>query len=265
MIIKCRNKECGFDINIPDDKIPNKPVKITCPKCKAVTQLQLPQKEEGVENVEQTHKNSATSDENDSLEKELLSIMEEKLSAFKAEMMSKLSDSQGNNVDSKLFEEGNLGILTSSSMNKALICDDNNLNRKQIKDSLSKLGFISDEASTVDQAISLIDHIRDLDQHYKMIIIDKVFPDDDKGGYKILNEVASLPLVIRRKSFVAFVSAQLRTNDASTAFLMGANIVINKKDLPRLTDILKRETAHYENLYAVYNQCLVNRKKGSFR
>ena len=48
----------------------------------------------------------------------------------------------------------------------------------------------------------------------------------------------------------------MKSGDANAAFLMGANTVVNKKDIKRLPAILKEEMAEYERLYRVFNKCL---------
>ncbi|MBE9504881.1 MAG: response regulator, partial [Proteobacteria bacterium] len=249
MIIPCQNTHCGFNINLSDDKIPDKPMKVPCPRCKFPNPVHPVSKSVDSRPGEQSQNIGTPTDRESSLKDEILSIIEEKLSMLRSEIRDGLGSTLTTTEKADLQKEKPQEMLAGSSSDKALICDDNTLIRTQIKDSLSELGFKSDEAKTVEEAIVMIKNASAIDQYYTMILIDKVFPGDDEGGYKVLNEVASLPLHIRRRCFVAFVSAQLRTNDASTAFLMGANTVINKKDLPKLPMIIKEETAQYENLY----------------
>lgn len=256
MIIQCQNTHCGFNITLSDDKIPDKPMKVPCPRCKYPNPVYPVSKSVDSKPGEQLQNTGTPANKESSLKDEILSIIENKLSLLRSEIMDELRSTPASTEKTGLQKENPQEMLAGSSSYKALICDDNTLIRTQIKDSLSELGFKSEEAKTVEEAIVMIKNASAMDQHYTMMLIDKVFPGDDEGGYKILNEIASLPLHIRRRCFVAFVSAQLRTNDASTAFLMGANTVINKKDLPKLQMIIKEETAQYENLYKVFNLCL---------
>ena len=256
MIIPCQNAHCGFNINLSDDKIPDKPMKVPCPRCKYPNPILPLNKSVGSKRGEQSQNTGTSANNGSSLKSEIINIIEEKLTMLRHEIRDELGSAPASTEKDELQEEKPQEMLAGAGSDKALICDDNTLIRTQIKDSLSELGFKSEEAKTVEEAIVMIKNASATDQHYTMMLIDKVFPGDDEGGYKILNEIASLPLHIRRRCFVAFVSAQLRTNDASTAFLMGANTVINKKDLPKLQMILKEETAQYENLYKVFNICL---------
>lgn len=259
MIIKCQNIHCGFDITMPDDKIPLKPGKVTCPACTYPNPVSRPGNNNNqLKNDRQENQPETTALEENRFKEEMLSIIDKKISDLRADMLSELRSNTKYIQDNRSVQGESKEIPPGSMISKALICDDSPLIRMQIKDYLSKLGFISDEAKTVDDAITLIKNIQEIDQHYSMILIDKVFHGDEEGGYKILSEIASMPLNVRRKCYVAFVSAQMRTHDASTAFLMGANTVINKKDLPNLPSVLKEEKEQYENLYKVFNLCLHN-------
>ena len=42
MKVNCQNEKCGYVINIPDNKIPKRPVRIACPKCKTPNIIKPP-------------------------------------------------------------------------------------------------------------------------------------------------------------------------------------------------------------------------------
>lgn len=231
MKIKCQNKECGFIINIPPDRVPQKPVKIACPKCKGPNIIKPP----------------SPSQPDSGLYERIMGEVDRKLSGIRKELA-------GHSLATAVSVPGpNETFTPDVSSKKALICDDDKLISEMMKDTVAKLGFTSDIAPTVDQAMSILDKP---EMEYGLILIDKVFPDDSEGGYKILSKIAGMQLNTRRKIFVIFISGDIKSMDASSAFLTGANTVVNKKDLNKLKGIISNELNDYERLYRVFNQCL---------
>lgn len=131
----------------------------------------------------------------------------------------------------------------------ALVCEDEPMFQEVMKEALQKLGFRVDVASTVDAALPLVRK-----QSHEIITVDNRFPDDPEGGFRILQEVNGLPPERRRKIFVAFVSADLATMDTNSAFILGANLTVSKKDLKRLERILAQGRVEHEKLYRVFYQ-----------
>lgn len=84
--------------------------------------------------------------------------------------------------------------------------------------------------------------------------VDNRFPDDPDGGYKILQAINALPPDRRRKLFVAFISADLATMDLNSAFILGANLTVGKKDVRRLDKILSEGIREHDRRYRVFFQ-----------
>jgi len=248
MIITCKNEDCRFDINISDDKLPARPVRINCPKCRTPNNVYPAGMATG----------DSRSTGNPSI------IEEDKPSAILKEVDKRLDALREGILDDvfRYVEESKVagsgaaeggGTLSEKKIKKALICDDDKTIRLIIKDSVAKLGFMCDEAESVDKALNLLARG---DSQYSLILIDKVFPEDPEGGYKILAHTASLPIAERRKLFVVFISGELKTSDSGNAFLLGASTLVNKKDLSMLTHILEGEMKDYNRLYSVFTDCL---------
>ena len=229
MKINCQNEKCGYVINIPDNKVPSKPVRIACPKCKGPNIIKPPASAGGASPHD--------------LESKIMRAVEERLASFRREI---------SHIPQAAVPERGGAAADVYNPKKALICDDDKMVRQVIRDSVEGLGYTSDEASSIDKAIEVLNKP---EIEYSLILIDKVFPEDPEGGYKILSKVALLPLEIRRKIFVIFISGDMKSGDASAAFLMGANTVVNKKDLNRLAAIIEEEMAEYKRLYRVFNEC----------
>ncbi len=241
MKVNCQNEKCGYVINIPDSKLPNRPVKIACPKCKAANLIKPP--------AVASRTPAAGSAPQAGLEAKIMGALEQRLADFRREIMA--GAGFGGSVQEATPEISS--VLVDNGIKKALICDDDAMMRQAIKDSVAKIGYQADETPTIEKSLDALSHV-EID--YSLILIDKVFPDDSEGGYKILSKVASLPIDVRRKIFVVFISGDMKSGDANAAFLMGANTVVNKKDIKRLPAILKGEMTEYERLYRVFNKCL---------
>lgn len=251
MKVTCQNSECSRDFNVPEEKLPNKPVKIACPHCKVPTVVTPP--------AVQTKPANSPSPANSGSNDQVMAALEERLASFKNEIMGEIGrmvpggttmdGGYGGDLKSRVAPE------VSSGVKKALICDDDEMVRELLKNSVTNLGYLAQETSTLEESLKILEK-PEID--YGLMLIDKVFPGDPEGGFKILSKIATLPLGVRRKIFVVLVSADIRSGDASAAFLMGANTVVNKKDLSRLTDILRSEISNYERLYEAFNRCLMH-------
>lgn len=248
MIITCKNEDCRFDINISDDKLPTRPVRINCPKCRTPNNVYPPGMT--TSDSRSTGNSSQVEEDNSST---ILKEVDRRLAILKEDILNDVSRyvKEPKGTGSSIPEVD--GALSENNIKKALICDDDKTIRAIIKDSVAKLGFICDEAESLDKALKML---AKGDSLYSLVLIDKVFPEDPEGGYKILAHTASLPIAERRKLFVAFISGELKTSDSGNAFLLGANVLVNKKDLSRLPHILEGEMKDYKRLYSVFTNCL---------
>jgi predicted Zn finger-like uncharacterized protein len=131
----------------------------------------------------------------------------------------------------------------------ALICEDEALFQVAISESLQQLGLRVELATSKAAALSALAR-----QHYDVVTVDNRFPDDNEGGYQILQAINALAPDVRRKMFVAFVSADLSTMDTSSAFILGANLTVSKKDVRRLDKILAQGIRDHERAYRVFYQ-----------
>lgn len=265
MIITCQNQECNFDIHITDEKLPKKPIRIACPKCKSpniVYPAGHSREENEILSDGQPGQDLTERPSYSPLRDEILAAVDQKLAAVRQEILSV--------TEGKRSERGHEfppgGNFTANAMTvfskKALICGHDDDARRVIKDEITKTGFISDEISAVEDALKIL---KKSEIDYDLIFVEKAFPADEEGGYKVLAQLAALPLNIRRKIYVVFVSADLRTSDTGTAFLLGANSLVNKRDLSKLSLFLKVEMEDYDKLYGIFTRCLRSSKESHVR
>ncbi len=259
MIITCQNQGCNFDIQIDDKNLPDKPVRISCPKCKSPNTI-YPSKSAKSEGVA---KATVETPGDSSLKEDILLAVDERLNALRNEILSRIKGgvSESGHAGSGAESSTNVsaGSLEKPGLKKALICNSEDSSRALMKQATAKLGFVTDEASTVENALQALSK-QNLD--YGLILVEKVFTGDPEGGYKIIGKLSSLPIDVRRKIFVLFISTDLKTNNSSSAFLLGANGTMNKKDINRLPAIVEDGMQNYENLYSVFNHCLYHSESG---
>lgn len=147
---------------------------------------------------------------------------------------------QGDEEDEGLGEEGR---------KVALICEDEALFQVTITETLEKIGYRVDVAPSRDAAVDLLGR-----NSYALVTVDNRLPDDPEGGYKILQAINGLPPEQRRKMFVAFISADLSTMDTNSAFILGANLTVGKKDVRRLDKILTEGLKDHRRIYHTFFQ-----------
>lgn len=132
---------------------------------------------------------------------------------------------------------------------EALVCEDEALFQVAVAEALERMGYKVELASTRDAALEALRKNR-----YDLVTVDNCFPDDPEGGYAILQAINALPPEVRRRMYVAFVSVDLSTMDTRSAFILGANLTVSKKDVKRLDRILAEGMQAHEKLYRVFRQ-----------
>lgn len=90
---------------------------------------------------------------------------------------------------------------------------------------------------------------RALDQDQRFVVVSDTVTGDPEAASKILERLSRLPGAKRRRLFVAYVSADVKTADGGLAFVLGANMTICRADLARFKDLLRRGLAERDKLY----------------
>jgi CheY-like chemotaxis protein len=209
---------CNTRLKIPDEKIPSgKPVAINCPKCH----------------------NRLTLNTRESVDEESA------VGGSGEEMLDRiLLDDEDDESDSELdlYEEG---------LKLALVMDNDALHTEKIRNVIDGLGYRYVSAQNTREAIGKMRL-----HHFDLVILADHFDDVDLINSPIMDFLNSLPMSIRRRTFVGLVGDEFRTMDNTMAFAMSANQVINPKDLDKLPIILKRGISDNEKFYKVFMDTL---------
>ena len=126
---------------------------------------------------------------------------------------------------------------------RALICDPDQPMIDQITTVLKRLGYQVDSAKTAADAIKKLDQFS-----YRMITVGSDFPDA-KDAPKILGRINGQKSAQRRETFVVSISSTVKNTDATTAFLHGANIIVNKDDLGSLESLIVEGQRRFQRIY----------------
>ena len=94
---------------------------------------------------------------------------------------------------------------------------------------------------------------------YNLIVLDEGYGGTDWSKNPVLLYLQRLPMPVRRRSFLCFLSDQAPTLDHMAAFRFGANMVLNFQDVEKMRVILERAIKDHEAFYAVFNDELAKR------
>jgi len=129
----------------------------------------------------------------------------------------------------------------------ALVVDDESIFQLAISEALQSLRYRVETAPDKKTALDMLSR-----RTYDLVTVDNRLPDDPEGGTQILQSINAMPPDQRRRMFVAFISADLSTMDTQSAFVLGANVTVGKKDIRRLDKILQQAIKEHDKIYNIF-------------
>ena len=139
---------------------------------------------------------------------------------------------------------------------RALICESDQPTIDQFKVVLKQLGYQVDNVKTSAEALKKLDQ-----STYQLISVGSDFSDAKDGAAKILSRINGQKPEQRRQTFVVSISSTVKNTDATTAFLHGANIIVNKDDLGRLENMILEGQRRFQQIYHNFSELLDETKK----
>jgi len=213
--------KCGANFNVSDEKIPKgKRVIVSCPKCK----------------------NRLTVDS--------LGFKKEKAGADAA---GKAEPGVKKPEEGYAYgEEGTALEFYEEGVKLALVTGNEEGQVEKPKKAVEGLGYRFVWGRNTREAIGKLRL-----HHFDMVIV----PDGFDGiGFKdspLLQFLNHLSMSVRRRIFLVLVSDKFTTMDNMMAFAMSANLVVNVKDLDKMTAVLKKALADHEKFYKVFLDTLI--------
>ena len=138
----------------------------------------------------------------------------------------------------------------------ALVAESDPDQIEKMKESFGDLGYRYVLVENTSQAISKMRF-----HTFELVLVSDRFDGIGPAQSPVLQYLNHLSMSIRRRMFVVLVGDSLNTMDNMTAFTMSANLVVNRRDLDKLTGILKNAIADNEKFYKVFMDTLVETGK----
>ncbi|MEN2994894.1 MAG: hypothetical protein ABDH19_06085 [Thermodesulfovibrio sp.] len=129
-------------------------------------------------------------------------------------------------------------------MPKAVICEKNIEYQKTISDYLKSLGFECLIPSTHEEALGMI-NLEDI----SVIILGEEYSE-------IIKEISSFPMYRRREIIVFLLKESHSTMDRLSAFIFGADFIINPKDLNNFSAIFRKAYSEHQKTYKLFKEIL---------
>ncbi|HDZ23494.1 MAG TPA: hypothetical protein ENH70_03025 [Desulfobacteraceae bacterium] len=214
MEITCEH--CKTTLNIPDEKIPKgQKISATCPKCREKLTIDT---RKGRDREGRMSGPSRSSDGDAGAISDYLAETEEDALEY--------------------YEEG---------VKLALVLGEDEEQRSKIEKHLDAMGFSCVLADDTRKGIGKMRL-----HHFDLVI----FPEDFGGvaldQSPILHFLNHLSMSVRRRMFVVVIGEHFKTMDQMMAFALSVNLVVNRKDLGRLSMVMQRAISQNERFYKVF-------------
>ncbi len=133
----------------------------------------------------------------------------------------------------------------------ALVCEPDPALREKINNSLKGMGYqMTMPATAIDALKAMRFHIFDV------VVLNELFDTADPQTNGVLRYLENMVMTTRRRFFVALVSDRYRTMDNMAAFNRSVNIVINRKSIDNVGEIIRQGVADNKAFYHVFQETL---------
>lgn len=241
MIIVC--SKCSTRLQIDDEKSPNRPFNVRCPKCSATVSSGpvSPATEQSALAV-----GGSPATDHPRVEQVTARAYEHSTSSAPGVtppadetvrmLFELLSKSTGPGTENPLARP-------SWDKRKALVCTSEPY-REVVARKLSEAGCEVFVAEDTRQAVETL-RANKMD----VVVLEPQFDPAEQGSVFVIREISVLRPPQRRRLFFVLLSPSLRTMDAHAAFLNNVNAVLNVADVQELTRIIEVGLREYNELY----------------
>jgi len=223
---------CKAKLNIPDNKIPkDHTIQVTCPKCKA--KMTLGGKQAGAKGTPE---------------------MKTAPTGASGPELTQVRSAQGSGEGAYSYEDYSSDeslIFYAEGTKLALIMADHPQNAEKIQKSLKQLGY---ECISTPDTRDAIGKLRF--HHFDLVALSDGFGGQPIENNQITHFMNRLPMSVRRRVFLVFLSDKFKTMDNMMAFARSANVVVNTRDLDKLHLVLKKAISENEKFYKPFMDTL---------
>jgi predicted Zn finger-like uncharacterized protein len=253
MIVTCPN--CTTRLQLDGAKVPARPFSVRCPKCQQIINAQPP---------------APASVQRDALAAvgDLPASMRPQVETAPATATALLADAP--TAAAPDTQEDLLRVLVSLlrretvgeagphatggrhswDRRRALICAGSAFGGDAAR-LLSQSGY---DVSIATDAAEAVERMRE--EHLEVLVLDPEFDPRAQGAVTIGREVASMRNAERRRLVFVLLTNAARTGDAHAAFLAGANLVVQMKEVADLPRALEKNIRDLNELYRDFNRAL---------
>jgi predicted Zn finger-like uncharacterized protein len=253
MIVTCPN--CTTRLQLDGAKVPARPFSVRCPKCQQIVNAQPP-----APAAPQRDALAAVGDMPSSAKPQ-----QETATATAAPLLGDVQASPEGHEDvlrllaSLLRREaaGDGGVRDAPSggrrsweRRRALVCAGSAFGGDASR-ALSQVGYDVAVAADAAQAVE-----RMREEQLDVLVLDPEFDPRAQGSMAIGREVTAMRNAERRRLVFVLLTNTARTGDAHAAFLAGANLVVQMKEVGDLPRVLEKNIRDLNELYRDFNRAL---------
>ena len=226
--------QCKIKINVPDEKIPkDQVVRINCPKCKNKITI-----------------------EPDNLLQDDLSPDDTVYETGKLHLKYIESKRDGQTTEGAFgyddYSSDEALAFFDGDTKLALIMIEDNKNEGKVKAAVEELGYKYISSPNTRDALGKLRFY-----HFDMVLLEDGFDGQETGKSPVMNFLSHTTMSSRRRIFLALIGDRFKTMDEIMAFSLSANIVVNSKEIEKLSSVLKRGLSEHEKFYKVFMDTLV--------
>lgn len=255
MIVTCPN--CTTKLQLDGAKVPSRPFSVRCPKCQQIVNAQPP-----APVAPQRDALAAVGDVPASAKSQ-----QETAVATPAPLVGEVPDAspEGHEDVLRLLAsllrreaagDGNArataggGGRHSWERRRALICAGSAFGGDAAR-ALSQSGY---DVSVAADAAQAVERMRE--DQLEVLVLDPEFDPRAQGSMAVGREVSAMRNAERRRLVFVLLTNTARTGDAHAAFLAGANLVVQMKEVADLPRALEKNMRDLNELYRDFNRAL---------
>lgn len=254
MIVTCPN--CTTRLQLDGAKVPARPFSLRCPKCQQIVNAQPP-----AQAAPQRDALAAVGDVPSSSKPQ-----QEMAAATPAPLLGEVQASNEGHEDvlrllaSLLRREAagdgggahvsGVGGRRAWERRRALVCTGSSFGG----DAARALGQAGYDVSVAADAAQAVEYMRE--DQLEVLVLDPEFDPRAQGSIAIGREVTAMRNSERRRLVFVLLTNTARTGDAHAAFLAGANLVVQMKEVADLPRALERNIRDLNELYRDFNRAL---------
>ncbi len=254
MIVTCPN--CSTRLQLDGAKVPARPFSVRCPKCQRIVNAQPPAQSA----PPQRDALAAVGDVPASTKPQ-----PDTAAATPAPLVGEVQESPEGHEDvlrllaSMLRREaaGDGGVRSTSSggrrpweRRRALVCAGSAFGGDAAR-ALSQAGY---DVSVATDAAQAVERMRE--EQLDVLVLDPEFDQRAQGSLAVGREVTAMRTAERRRLVFVLLTNTARTGDAHAAFLAGANLVVQMKEVGELPRALEKNIRDLNELYRDFNRAL---------